>query len=96
MEYPQYVTHIQSILSSFMPGESELTREKADELGSHLLALDVVNPNERKRGHHQTVAVYREQGTWSPVTIHWQTDDAGRIRYVRIHAPKFVKEYGEE
>jgi len=96
MEYPEYITHIQSIVSEYMPNESELTRPLADELGARLLALDVINPNAGKTGYHQTVVVYREHRTWVPITVFFQTASTGQIQYVRIHAPKFVAEYGEE
>jgi hypothetical protein len=96
MQYPDYITHIQSILTEYMPNETPLTAENADLLGARLLNSDLVNPSPVKKGHHQTVAVYRDAGTWTPVTLHWQTDAEGRIRYVRIHTPRFIKEYGQE
>lgn len=95
MEYPDYITAIQTIAQEYMPGESYLTPDKAAELAERLLRLDLVNPNQHKKGHHQTVLVFRESGQWIPVTFHWSTDDAGRIRYVRIHTNKYINEYGQ-
>ena len=96
MEYPEYLTAIQTIAYEYIPNEQPLTREASDELGARLLSLELVNPNQRKVGYHQTVMCYRDKGTWTPVTIHFQTSEDGTIRYARVHAPSFVKEYGEE
>lgn len=96
MEYPDYITAIQTIAYEYIPNEEPLTKEGADQLGARLLSLDLINPNPRKAGYHQTVMCYREKGAWIPVTIHFQTREDGTIRYARIHAPNFIKEYGEE
>ena len=94
LTYPDYITAIQSIVGEYMPNETILTAEASDQLGERLLEHDLLNPNEPKRGHHQTVLVYREKGQWVPVTVHFRTNDAGRIDYVRIHTNRFIKEYG--
>jgi hypothetical protein len=93
--YPEYITAIQSIVGEYMPNESILTPEAADQLGERLLNLDMVNPHVAKRGHHQTVLVSREHNTWVPVTVHFRTNGEGRIDYVRIHTNRFIKEYGQ-
>ncbi|MFD2171806.1 hypothetical protein [Tumebacillus lipolyticus] len=96
MTYPEYITSIQSILIEFMPDETPLTAEKADQLGERLLSSDQINPNAVKKGFHQTVAVFRDRGTWTPITLHWQTSEEGRIQYARVHTPAFIKEFGQE
>ncbi|MBL0386751.1 hypothetical protein JJB07_08810 [Tumebacillus sp. ITR2] len=96
MNYQDYVTAIQTIAYEYIPNEQPLTREAADQLGARLLGLDIVNPIPTHTTRHQTVICYREKGNWVPVTIHFQTNDQGTIRYARMHAPSFVKEYGEE
>jgi hypothetical protein len=96
MGYSEYVKHVQTIVSEYMPNEQVLTKEKADELAERLLKMETVNPGEPKKGYHQTVVVYREQGTWVPVTVHWKTDENGRVQYVRMHSSMFVREYGQE
>ncbi|HEU4964556.1 MAG TPA: hypothetical protein VFV52_11990 [Bacilli bacterium] len=96
MDYPEYITAIQTIAQEYMPNETFLTSDKANELADRLLQLDLLNPNEGKKGHHQTVLVYRENRQWIPVTIHWSTNEQGRIHYVRIHTNKYINEYGEQ
>ncbi|ASS76401.1 hypothetical protein CIG75_16530 [Tumebacillus algifaecis] len=96
MIYPEYLSAIQSILIEYMPNETVLTKENADEMGARLLASDIINPNLSKKGYHQTVAVFKDRGVWTPVTLHWQTEEEGRILYVRVHTPSFIKEYGKE
>ncbi len=100
MEYPDYITAIQTIVGEYMPNESALTAEKADELGARLLSLDLINPNQDKKGYHQTVVVYRDQalfgGSWVPVTVVFKTNEEGKIIYTRFHTSKFIKEYGQE
>jgi len=101
MEYPDYITAIQTIVGEYMPNEQELTAEKADELGARLLSLDLINPQEKKTGYHQTVCVYRDRtgfggGSWVPVTVFFKTNEEGRIVYSRFHTSKFIKEYGQE
>lgn len=95
LTYPDYITAVQTIVGEYMPNETILTKEAADQLGERLLTEELVNPHEHKRGHHQTVLVSREKGQWIPVTVHFRTDDTGRIDYVRIHTNRFIKEYGQ-
>lgn len=96
MNYPEYLTAIQSILIEYMPNETVLTAEYADLMGARLLETDIQNPNNSKKGYHQTVAVFKDRGVWTPVTLHWQTNEEGRIQYARVHTPSFIKEYGQE
>ena len=97
MTYNEYITNIQTIVGGFMPNETILTPEAADELGARLLAeQELINPLIPKKGHHQTVLVYRDKNNWIPVTTHWQTNEAGLINYVRIHTNRYIREYGEE
>lgn len=96
MNYPDYITEIQTVASEYMPNEQVLTPENTDALGERLLALDLINPNEPKNGYHQTVLVYRDRNVWVPVTIFFKTGEDGRIRYVRVHTTKYIREYGQE
>ncbi|KEO82872.1 hypothetical protein [Tumebacillus flagellatus] len=97
MDYQDYLTAIQTIAYEYIPNEQPLTREAADQLGARLLGLtEPLNPLPKHTTRHQTVICYREKGNWVPVTIHFQTTPEGTVRYARIHAPSFIKEYGEE
>jgi ABC-type Fe3+-hydroxamate transport system substrate-binding protein len=97
MTYNEYITSIQTIVGEYMPNETILTVEQADKLAARLLEQqELINPQIPKKGHHQTVLVYRDQNNWIPVTTHWQTNAEGLINYVRIHTNRYIREYGEE